>query len=545
MKKHTILTVLSTAILLLLLLTAMVPQTAASGGPNLALNKPTSVSSADGSYPGSNAVDGDAGTYWRTVFKSGLSEEWIKVDLGGVFSIDQVVLNWNSYYATSYTVQVSEDDSNWTTVYSTASGDGGVDTVDFGAASARYVMLHSTAWSQKFQRCWLNEFEVYEAGVEPTPTPTHTPEPGVKEWTWMVYMVGDNDLESYVQKDTESELDYSNEDINVVILADRHPQYDPKRGNWTQTLLFYAYPGITVYPENALEDWGERNMGDPQTLIDFVQWTKAHYPANRYVLVLWNHGWMWRPYQSWWDETDDDTLDLHEIEAVMDVVGPVDVVALDACEQMALENMTMWRHYATAAAGSEDDTGMDAIEYEDVLPVLQTNPAMSNDELAIRLAESQNDYTSSSVTLGTAMDNLVVAVDELAVALLDALPTHRAEIETAAQRSFGMEDPTNKDLYDAAREIKAQVSDPTVQAKAQAVMDAVDVAVTHSHYVDPKGWWGYEDNIYGITLWWPRSVSELDEPSSPQWNDFDYYRNYLEFSQVTHWDEFLDAFVNQ
>jgi hypothetical protein len=143
------------------------------------------------------------------------------------------------------------------------------------------------------------------------------------------------------------------------------------------------------------------------------------------------------------------------------------------------------------------------------------------------------------------MDNLLTAVDELAVALISALPAHRSEIETAAQRAFGMEDPTNKDLYDAAEEIKAQVNDPTVQVKAQAVMDAVNAVVTHSHYVDPHGWWGYEGNIHGITIWWPRNATELDEASSPQWNDFDYYRNYLEFSEVTRWDDFIDAFVIQ
>ena len=31
---------------------------------------------------------------------------------------------------------------------------------------------------------------------------------------------------------------------------------------------------------------------------------------------------------------------------------------------------------------------------------------------------------------------------------------------------------------------------------------------------------------------------------SPQWNDFQYYQDYLTFSQMTHWDEFLDAYVN-
>jgi len=42
----------------------------------------------------------------------------------------------------------------------------------------------------------------------------------------------------------------------------------------------------------------------------------------------------------------------------------------------------------------------------------------------------------------------------------------------------------------------------------------------------------------------PMRAQDLDEASSPEWNDFEYYREMLVFSRLTHWDEFLDAFVN-
>ncbi len=99
-------------------------------------------------------------------------------------------------------------------------------------------------------------------------------------------------------------------------------------------------------------------------------------------------------------------------------------------------------------------------------------------------------------------------------------------------------DPTNKDLYDAAVEIKAHVSDPNIQARSQAVIDAVN-AVTLYEWHRGK----YAD-AHGIGIFWPRLPADLDEPSSLQ-NDFEYYRNYLRFSQLTHWDEFLNAYVNR
>jgi hypothetical protein len=379
------------------------------------------------------------------------------------------------------------------------------------------------------------------AGPTDTPAPTNTPG-GAKPWTVMVYIVGDNNLEDYVTKDLESELDFSDTNLNVVALADRHPGYSKARGDWTQTLLYYVTPGMTADEASALEDWGERNMGDPQTLIEFMNWTANNYPGERYVLALWDHGWMWRPYQQMWDESQDDCLDPDEIVYAIGQTFPVDVVVYDSCEGMCIENAVMWQSLGAAAiAGSEDDTGMDAIEYEDVLPQMQANPSMSSNDVAKEFSLSQNDYTSSSATLGAPMTDLVGAVDELAVALINALPSHQAEIYEAFQKAFGMEDNTNKDLHDLADALVQYVSDSTVDAKAAAVADAVDAAILESHYNDPHNWWGYADNVYGIGIWGPKNEGETDEGSSPQ-SDWDYYQT-LAFSAQTNWNEFLDAFI--
>ena len=35
---------------------------------------------------------------------------------------------------------------------------------------------------------------------------------------------------------------------------------------------------------------GEKNTGDPSTLVDFVTWSKDTAPADKYGLILWDHG---------------------------------------------------------------------------------------------------------------------------------------------------------------------------------------------------------------------------------------------------------------
>src|SRR5512139_1519390 len=101
-------------------------------------------------------------------------------------------------------------------------------------------------------------------------------------WTVMVYISGDNNLEDYVVSDIETELapTGSSANVQVVALADRGPGYDTSYGDWQQTLLFHVTPRMTAAVENAAADWGEKDMGNPQTLVDFVNWTKANYPAD-------------------------------------------------------------------------------------------------------------------------------------------------------------------------------------------------------------------------------------------------------------------------
>ena len=136
--------------------------TEAGGGENLALNKPVTVSSTEAPAVGARAVDGSLTTYWRSKKRSALPSEWIKVDLGASYSISKVVLKWNDFWGTAYTIQVSTDDSSYTTVYSTSSGDGGDDVITFSSVSARYVKMDATGFYNNAERLWLNEYEVYQ-----------------------------------------------------------------------------------------------------------------------------------------------------------------------------------------------------------------------------------------------------------------------------------------------------------------------------------------------------------------------------------------------
>src|SRR5205085_2553488 len=112
--------------------------------------------STEGSLSGGNAVDGNLSTRWG----SGWSDpQWITVDLGSTRTIDGVRLSWETAYGKAYQIQTSADGTNWTTVYRTTTGAGGVEPIAFPAAPARYVRMYGTQRGTSYGYS-LWEFEV-------------------------------------------------------------------------------------------------------------------------------------------------------------------------------------------------------------------------------------------------------------------------------------------------------------------------------------------------------------------------------------------------
>jgi hypothetical protein len=127
------------------------------GSTDAALGQPTTASSLESaSYPASNATDGNTGTRWSSAFSD---PQWLQVDLGSTQSICQVSLAWEAAYATAFQIQVSNDASTWTSIYSTTTGTGGTQTLTV-SGSGRYVRMYGTARATQYGYS-LWEFDVY------------------------------------------------------------------------------------------------------------------------------------------------------------------------------------------------------------------------------------------------------------------------------------------------------------------------------------------------------------------------------------------------
>lgn len=66
------------------------------------------------------------------------------IDLEDKYSLEQVVLHWQSAYAQEYSIQVSDDGENFTDVMSITDGDGEEDVIDLSNVAGRYVRIYCT-----------------------------------------------------------------------------------------------------------------------------------------------------------------------------------------------------------------------------------------------------------------------------------------------------------------------------------------------------------------------------------------------------------------
>jgi Clostripain family len=107
------------------------------------------------------------------------------------------------------------------------------------------------------------------------PTKTGIENMKKKSWTVMVYLAGDNNLDSAGVTDlNEMKKIGSTNALNVVAQFDR-------RAASHQTHRYFLRKGGNL-ESDVVDNFGETNTGDPGVLTDFIVWSVKNYPAARY-----------------------------------------------------------------------------------------------------------------------------------------------------------------------------------------------------------------------------------------------------------------------
>jgi hypothetical protein len=361
------------------------------------------------------------------------------------------------------------------------------------------------------------------------------------QWTFMVYMGGDNDLEDEGVKDfNEMEMEGSDPYMNIVVQFDRSAgPYDTSNGNWADTRRFLV---TKDYDTNIINSplkgvLGEKNMADPQTLLDFVNWSMTNYPAEHYFLDIWGHGKGWQGVTL----DNNDWLYMDEIKSILpNLKDRIDVVGFDNCNMAMIEVYTTFLNHTDYIVGSEKEEDALGWPYDRVFGDLKNDVSMSPLDLSKTIAvhyvewATKSSYYSASISV-VDMDNIIDMInktDILARELNRSLALFYYEIDSSVK---GAEQyarkPNPRDLYHFAQLIEKNVASTPIKLAAQDVMDGFqDLILANEVWTSPNDSTKV-DHAHGISIWlYDGSASEFLKYTA------------LDFASLTFWDEFLAAY---
>ena len=131
-------------------------------------------------------------------------------------------------------------------------------------------------------------------------------------------------------------------------------------------------------------------MSEGKTLEDFITWTKKKYPADRYMLVLWDHG-GGVPYgfgqdlinRKKEDTNGSGTMETTELlSAIRNADMKFDLIGFDACLMQDIEIATALEPYADYYLASEETEGSYGWYYTSSFGKLAADPGMSTEDFA-------------------------------------------------------------------------------------------------------------------------------------------------------------------
>lgn len=364
-------------------------------------------------------------------------------------------------------------------------------------------------------------------------------DPAAAAWTFMVYMNGDNTLESAAYNDLdEMMLVGSSSRVKVVVLLDTL-----SRDGGRARRLLVNQGGVTV-----LDELGEVDMGDWRTLADFGAWAVQKYPAEHYALVLWDHGDGWRStsgpagYRTFsTDDTNGTFISVAQGGLAAALAGitaksgaRLDVVGFDACLMATWEVAEVASPYAHLLIGSEDLEPAGGWLYDLVLNALVQTPEQSAEQLAAAIIDPYLAASGQNSTMSaTRVDDLASlegALNTLAT-LLRARPSDWAAVEAAR---LGAQMINNSDeLRDVRGFAERLAADPLV---ASDVRNAAGALATQLAALTVRA--GAQPALagaLGLSIYFPgRGTGTYD---------VDYNASGAVWSVRTTWDEFLKDFV--
>ncbi|NOK08012.1 clostripain-related cysteine peptidase [Corallococcus exercitus] len=442
--------------------------------------------------------------------------------------------------------------------------------------------MNSSQWSSRARLLLLVAASLLACAGAPRAVKA-PPEPPA-DWTVLVFMNGDNNLEPQALSDfIEMNSVGSSEKLKVVVQFDRNGRYDSRYDGWKDTRRFLVRRNIDPNANAELQVLGEANMGDPKVLEDFVRWGMRTYPARHYALIIWDHGQGYRDltvapraevsrsvsgaaFRSVsHDETNRDQLYNSEVQQALRNAlqgRKLDLLGFDACLMAMVETAYAMREFADVMVASEDLEPGDGWAYHLWLKQLRNHPDSSAEQLARSIVDTypldyrpspneSTDRLTLSVVRLEALEPLASAVSDLADTLVRTLDSEVRLIQQARQASpvLARDHPNpgdqrfhHVDLTKFVQEYLGRTQDPNVRRALERVRSLNQQAVLQS-FVGPVR---ADEGASGLAIYFPAGrrayATDVYEEHGYQKDNTRYP---VAFVQEQKWADFLHAYFTR
>ncbi|MHA1269175.1 MAG: clostripain-related cysteine peptidase [Candidatus Helarchaeota archaeon] len=354
------------------------------------------------------------------------------------------------------------------------------------------------------------------------------------KWTYIGYFCADNNLDEYGVDDVnEMEKGMDNSaNVSAIVLIDR--EYS---GAKTYKIQYGTSSSITspiVYPTGIPS---EPNMGDGSTLETFLKWVLQNYPAERYILDLWDHGGGW--FGICYDDTSgQDGLSLQEVKdaisGALTATGEdkIDIISMDACLMGMIEVSYYLGGLCDVLVASEEVIYAPGYPYESVIGHLcQYANTYDSYQMAIKTVDDYESYyssydgcTLSAVNLSSpSYNNLTNTFEEFAQSLYDNLLGQKTQITNARSQTQEFYYPFFIDLYDLCKYLAPMGLD-YISSNATAMMTAISDAVIDYAATGTS-------KAKGISIYFPETSGDYRSSYGSQ-----------QISIDSKWDDFLNYY---
>ena len=413
------------------------------------------------------------------------------------------------------------------------------------------------------------------------------------KWTVMVWLDGDNDLNPMAVQDYLEMEDglfqaqtYDSditENLDIIVRYDNNPSYD----------VDDTSPGIYLVQPNAksksrsvlsgstalLKGTSDPNMGSAEELADFIDYSKTNYPADKYALILWNHGGGVRSTRSpldtkdevsraiCWDYTNgEDALYVGEIKDYLNSTHSVDFLGMDACLMGFLEVAYEFRpgtddFGAQAISFSPATEQGDGWEYDQIFSRFSGSTLNEEDgrknylitqvspqTFATIVAQEYGDaFSSYSAETQTAVDLTKISAVKSASDIFankvsgykSAVESIRGAVLSPNLMNYFDDDDSGEwyeyagfDLYELAEKVKSSSSISGADTAATNLMNAIDEAILFSFAGSSYGS-SYEPGKNGLAIFFPHGDASYG--SHTYWAYQHWYNNVSRTDYTSWW----------